>query len=112
MDTKTKTKAGAAIGGKQTGVNRKSGRTQRSTAEKDTVVGSSSPKSAKGARSSRSSRINSGALVCRYCSSDDLALSFKKATGRAMPRLFQEALRSEGERPEVEAPWKGQKASK
>jgi hypothetical protein len=78
MDTKTKTKAGAAIGGKQTGVNRKSGRTQRSTAEKDTVVGSSSPKSAKGARSSRSSRINSGALVCRYCSSDDLALSFKK----------------------------------
>jgi hypothetical protein len=24
-----------------------------------------------------------------------------------MPRLFQEALRSEGERPEVEAPWKG-----
>jgi hypothetical protein len=79
MGTKTKTEAEAAIGGRQSGVNRKSGRPQRSTAAKDTVVAASSPKSSKGARrSSRSSRINSGALVCRYCGSDDLAPSFKK----------------------------------
>jgi hypothetical protein len=77
MDTTTK--AEAAIGGKQSGVDRKSGRTRRSTAGKDTVVASSSSKSAKGARrSSRPSRINTGDLVCRYCGSDDLAPSFKK----------------------------------
>jgi hypothetical protein len=38
-----------------------------------------SPKTAKPARpASRSSNVQSGKLVCRYCGSDDLAPSFKK----------------------------------
>jgi hypothetical protein len=79
MDRKTKVEAAVANGGKESGVIRKSARTQRQTAGKDTVGACSSPKSAKAAlRSSRSSRTTSGALVCRYCGSDDLAPSFKK----------------------------------
>jgi hypothetical protein len=39
----------------------------------------SSPKTGKAARrASRPSKSESGALVCRYCGSDDLAPSFKK----------------------------------
>ena len=79
MDTKTNVEVAVANGGKQSDASRKSGRTPRQIATKDTIAASSAPKSAKAARrSSRSSRTTSEALVCRYCGSDDLAPSFKK----------------------------------